>query len=252
MQNASCDRILEKIDLYFLRKEFDAAERHLLYWLESAKDTRNMRIEMLVRNELMGLYRKLGKKDEALQAADAALKSVKALHLEEQVGAATTYLNAATVYKAFSLSDQAIPLFENAKRIYERELSPDDRRMGGLYNNMALALVDVGAFRQARECYEMALSVMLKDENGAAEAAITYLNLANLAEAEKGLEEGEEEIGDYLDRAEELLDAHPARDGYYAFVCEKCASVFDYYGRFVYVQELERRQAACSERKTDA
>ena len=30
-------------------------------------------------------------------------------------------------------------------------------------------------------------------------------------------------------------------DGYYAFVCEKCASVFGYYGRFVYEGELLER-----------
>jgi hypothetical protein len=31
------------------------------------------------------------------------------------------------------------------------------------------------------------------------------------------------------------------RDGYYAFVCEKCASVFAYYGDFLYAEELEER-----------
>ena len=31
------------------------------------------------------------------------------------------------------------------------------------------------------------------------------------------------------------------RDGYYAFVCEKCAPVFGYYGYFLTEQELNRR-----------
>ena len=65
--------------------------------------------------------------------------------------------------------------------------------------------------------------------------------MASAAESEMGLLDADETIQIYLDKAEALLESHTERDGYYAFVCEKCASVFGYYGRFLYENELNER-----------
>ena len=237
----SIDRILAKLDEHLHKNDYEAAERHLSYWLAEAVANQDKRNELLMRNELMGLYRKLGRRDEALACADTALETVEHMGISHQVGAATTYLNAATVYKAFGMADRALPLFEHAKKVYERELEPTDSRLGGLYNNMALALVDLGKYSEADMLYRAAISVMQKNENGAPEVAITYLNMASAAEAELGLEGAAERIADYVERAETLLEEYPKRDGYYAFVCEKCATVFDYYGYFFYARELKAR-----------
>jgi tetratricopeptide (TPR) repeat protein len=237
----SVERILSKLDEHLGRNDYAAAERHLCYWLSEAEAGGDGRTELLVRNELMGLYRKTGRKDEALASADAALSAVKRMGIDEQVGAATTYLNSATVYKAFGMAEQSIPLFERARSIYERELDENDSRLGGLYNNMALSLIDLGRFSEAYELYSKAISVMERAEGGALEVAITYLNIASAKEAELGLLDADGEINLYLDKAEELLDANMSDDGYYAFVCEKCASVFGYYGRFLYEAELKER-----------
>ena len=237
----SIDRILEKLDEHLHKNDYESAERHLRYWLSEAVTNRDARTELTIRNELMGLYRKLGRRDEALECVDAALETVERMGISHQVGAATTLLNAATVYKAFGKADLALPLFERARSVYESELEPHDSRLGGLYNNMALALVDLGRYREADTLYRTAISVMQRAEGGALEVAITYLNMASAAEAEHGLEAAGEVISDYATRAEELLESYPKRDGYYAFVCEKCASVFDYYGYFFYAKELKRR-----------
>ena len=82
---------------------------------------------------------------------------------------------------------------------------------------------------------------MSQSKDGAPEMAITYLNMASAVEAELGLEEANERICALLEQAERLLEAHEKRDGYYAFVCEKCASVFSYYGYFYYANELTDR-----------
>ena len=82
---------------------------------------------------------------------------------------------------------------------------------------------------------------MSKHPDRDGEVAITYLNLATAAEREYGLVEGDEIIRSYLDIAENLLEHCKIRDGYYAFVCEKCASVFGYYGRFLYEKSLYDR-----------
>ena len=237
----SISRILERLDEYLGRNDYTSAERHLLYWLSESSGACDGRTELLIRNELMGLYRKLGREQDALNAANEALSKIEELGVAEQVGSATSYINAATVYKAFGRASDAIPLFERARIIYERELEGDDARLGGLYNNMALALVDLSRFSEASALYARALEVMRRADGGDLEVAITYLNMASAAEAECGLVDADERIQKYLDDAEAILDAHAKRDGYYAFVCEKCASVFGYYGRFFYENELKAR-----------
>ena len=237
----SISRILEKLDGHLGRNDYAAAERHLLYWLSESRGSCDGRTELLIINELMGLYRKLGRESDALEYAHAALSKIHELGVEDQVGSATAYLNAATVYKAFGRAADAIPLFERARTVYERELDDGDSRLGGLYNNTALALVDLGRFAEATELYGKAVAVMKRAAGGELEVAITYLNMASAAEAECGLLDADERIQSYLDGAEAILEAYEKRDGYYAFVCDKCASVFGYYGRFFYENELKER-----------
>lgn len=237
----SVDRILDRLDGYLNKNDYDSAERHLLYWLSEAQGGGDARTELLIRNELMGLYRKLGKKQQAIDVAQAAVNKITELNIGNQVGAATTFLNTATVYKAFDMADKALPMFERAKEIYERDLESDDSRLAGLYNNMALALVDLKDFARANELYEKALSITESSGKGALERAITYLNMASAAEAELGLIEADERIAELLKKSEALIEGHENRDGYYAFVCEKCASVFEYYGLFFYGKELKER-----------
>lgn len=237
----SIERVLERLDAYLHANDYSAAERHLKYWLDEARSVYDTRAELFMLNELMGLYRKTGRRDEALDCASIALAIVDSDGIVGSVTAATTYINVATVYKAFELSDKAIHLFEQAKDIYERSLDKGDARLGGLYNNMGLALTDLARFDEAESFYRKAIGVMESVDNGAGEVAITYLNLATMTEKKRGLVDGDEQIRAYLDIAESLLESHTRRDGYYAFVCEKCASVFGYYGRFVYEKTLYDR-----------
>ena len=139
------------------------------------------------------------------------------------------------------MAEHSLSVFERARAVYEKELDFGDDRLGGLYNNMGLTLVDLGRYAEARELYSKAIEIMQKTGEGDLEVAITYLNLASAAEAERGLVEADEMIQEYIEKAKAILEAHQKRDGYYAFVCEKCASVFGYYGHFLYEAELLER-----------
>jgi len=235
-------RVLEKLDEYLSRNDFSAAERHLAYWLAEAEHDEKGRLTVL--NEQIGLYRKLEREEEALRAIAAALALANKRY-PESVTAATTFLNAATAYKAFHRENEARPLYRRAREIYEALLSPEDERLGGLYNNMATAEED---FSKAEELYQKALAVMSKQEHGEAECAVTYCNLADLA-ASRFSEESEEKIEAYLKKAKELLDTETLpRDGAYAYICEKCASAFGYHGFFVWEAELKKRAEEIYER----
>ena len=90
---------------------------------------------------------------------------------------------------------------------------------------------------------------MKKAVRGNIEMAITYLNMASLTESEKGLLDGCEEIEECILKAKDLLEkSSKDTDGYYAFVCEKCASSFGYFGHFDYEKELLERARKIYER----
>ena len=236
------DRVLEKLDSLLRSNDYAAAKRLLQYWLSEAEYTGDNRGALLMENELMGLCRKLGEKEQALQYAQKALNQVGKMGIENNVGAATTYLNSATVCKAFGMPEDAINLFRRAQAIYERDLPPTDDRLGGLYNNMGLALVDLKQFRQAEEMYQKALAVMQSVPEKEPEQAITYLNMATAAETEYGLIPARPAIETLAQKAMDCMEIGKERtDGNYAFVCEKCATVFGYYGYEDYAAQLNDR-----------
>ena len=241
-------RILEKMNDYMSRRDYAGAERHLKYWLEEAKLGHDKGGELLIQNELIGHYRKTGNRDAAFKSADEALRLVRELEMEDTVSAGTTFVNAATAFHAFGESDRAVPLFEKAKTIFEATGASPEKR-GGLYNNMALALVALKQFDAALALYEDALRIMEDVPGGALEQAITCLNMADAKQAQLGAEEAEQAVFPLVDRAFELLNTPDLpRDGYYAFVCEKCAPSFSYYGYFLAANALKQRAEEIYER----
>ena len=236
------DRIEEKLREYEDRNDWPGVERHLQYWMAEARANGDERGQLMLHNELMGYYRKQGKREEALAHAEAAVHLIRKLGMENTVTAGTTWVNAGTVREAFGDPEGGIPCFEKARENYEKNLPPEDGRLGGLYNNMALALAGCGRYAEAEALFHRALTVMEKQENGELEQAITWLNLADAAEAALSPEEAEARTEGCLERAEKLLNAaHLPRNGYYAFVCEKCAPVFGHYGWFMTEAELLNR-----------
>ena len=239
-------RVIGKFDEYCARRDFSAAERHLDYWLAEARQTGDRRGEFSLQNERMGFYRKQGRREEAFAAAEAALALIA---VADPVAAATCHVNVGTVYDSFGKPGRAVPEFRAAQAGYEAELDPKDPRLGGLYNNMALALAGTGEYAEANALYQRALDIMEGTAYGPWEQAMTWLNLADAGAAEHGLEAAEETVQHCLERAEALLDDETiSRNAYYAFICEKCAPGFDYYGWFAYAAELRERAERYYER----
>ena len=242
-------RIVEKLDEYMSRRDYAGAERHLLYWMEEARLGRDLRGQLMLSNELIGHYRKTGNRDRALHFVDEALRLLGELDFEGSVSAGTTYVNAATACSAFGDNERALALFEKARAAYEACENVRPELLGGLYNNMALANQALGRYDEAFALYDRAMEQMGKLPGGALEQAITCLNMADAVAAQEGLEAGETRIFALLDRAWELLQDEAApRNGYYAFVCEKCAPSFAYYGYFLASDELQKEAARIYER----
>ncbi len=230
-------RILDKVDSLFDKNNYTEAGKLLAYWKDEAVALKDKQGELTIQSELVGFYRKQNDREKGLAAAERALALVDELEQGEMASGATIVLNCATAYQAFGMAEKGLPLYARAEAVYKKVLPQRDARFGGLYNNMALALVDLGEYRQAAKAYEQALAVMMQVPRGEAESAITYINLAYLYEAM-----GEEDrIGSCLEKAYTLLQSENLpRYGYYAFVLEKCAPAFCDFGDTAVYEQLKK------------
>ena len=233
-------RIAEKLEEHMSRRDYAGAERHLLYWLDEARLGHDLRGELFLCNELIGHYRKNQERENAMRFIDRALELLPLLRLEDTLTAGTTLINAATACSVFGEDERALSLFRQAQAIYESRSDVSAQQLGGLYNNMGVVLTSLGHFSEAHALYDLAMERMAQARNGALEQAITCLNRADTVAEERGTEAGEAEITALLDQAWELLQTEGLpRNGYYAFVCEKCAPGFSYYGYFAAAAELK-------------
>jgi len=235
-------RVTSKLDEYLDKQDWSAAERHLDFWMQEAILGNDTRARFSIENEIMGLKRKLGKKDEALAAAKRALELGEELNNTDTVGGATVFVNCGTVFEAFGLPEEAVAMYQRAQNVYEKNLKNDSPKLGGLYNNMAMALALCGKYDEAFKYYHKAIDVMGRVQYGQIEQALSYLNLADAYQAKLGPLDAAEDTERCLNKAEELLDSPDLpRSGYYAFMASKCIESFRYHGYFFYANELERR-----------
>ena len=236
-------RIIDKIDEMFEKDDTQGVKRVLEYWESEAKALHDTRGLLEILSEEIGLYRKLGEKENGLRAVDEALAILCCQGSCSSVGDATIYLNCATTMKAFGKAEDAMQYYQIAKEQYEKSLPKDDYRLAGLYNNYATALCDLKRFDEGEKCYEKAIEI-LQEKGGYGELAVSYVNLAHLVydRANEQNKECDEQIDELLDKAMECLDdAALVRGGNYAFICSKCASAYGFFGRFLDKAELERR-----------
>ena len=242
-------RILDRLDTYMSHRDYEGAEHHLLYWMEEAKRGHDLRGQLLVCNELIGHYRKTLQRDSAFRYADLALSLLQEMDFETSISAGTTFVNIATAYSAFGEYEKALMLFRRAQLIYEASPHTPSHLLGGLYNNMALVCQAMGSYEDAFRLYDSAMETMSKVPGGVLEQAITCLNRADAVAAQNGLEAGEARIYSLLDQAYDLLMSNSVEhNGYYAFVCEKCAPTFSFYGYFAVAEELQSEARKIYER----
>lgn len=238
--------VIRQLDRLLEQNRADEAETHLEAWLERAAEMGDWRARLTILNELMGFHRSSGKKEKGLSASAEGIRLVRDHGMERTVTGGTTFLNAATTMKAFGVTEEALPYYGEAERIFNRLLEPGDYRFAGLYNNLALAWTDMGQYEKAESYYRRAMAVLKELPGSEMELAVTWVNLACLYEKkETDLSRREERTGDCLNRALACLDGPDCkRDGYYAFTCTKCAPTFGHFGYFLAERELKRRAEA--------
>lgn len=239
--------VISKLDGYFSKNDMVGAGRLLEYWQGEAVSLRDKRGELSIVNEMLGFYRKMLDKEKGLASVSRSIELVALLGISEEVSGATVLLNAATTLKAFGEAERAVGIYADVLSVYSEKLDAGDARLGGFYNNYALALTDLGRYEDAHDCYEKALGIMKNAEGGIIDCAATYVNMAHLFEAWHGAEC--EDIEKNILNALEIINGEDApRDSYYAFVLSKCAPSFEYFGFFADAHEMKERSDKIYER----
>ena len=240
-------RISEKVDELMGRKQYKAAEDLLKYWVGEATQNGDDQGLFMVYNEMMGYYRKVGKKEEAYDVVEKAMGMLKDLGYTDSVSGATCYVNAATVYTVFEDYERALGLFRKAGVIYEKNPLHNEYKLASLYNNSATALTPLGRYAEAEENYQKAIEVLQTIENGELEIATSYLNRIDILLSQG--KTNDPRIEEFLEKAQEYLDKENVeRDSYYSYVADKCVGIYDYFGWFRYANELRERIKEIDER----
>ncbi len=232
------ERIARLDALYNAGREKEAGEL-LERSRAEARELGDWRGELSMLSEMMGHYRRGMEAQKGLQAVEDGLALIREHRLGSTVSGATVMLNAATTMKCFGQADRSLPVFRHVARVYGENLSPEDYRFAGLYNNMALSYADVGDFANAERHFQLALRGIARCPNPENETAVTLCNLAELYDKQ---DPEDERIGECMEKAWENLNAAGLpRDGYHAFTVSKCIPSFDYFGYFLYAEELRQR-----------
>lgn len=214
--------IIARSDELFNAEQSSAVGEHLRFWLNEARKMGDKKGELSLLNELMGHYRMARDEVRGLESVREGVALAEELGVSRTPAAGTIFLNAATALHSFGKVAEALELYERCSAIYEEHLAPNDPLRAGLYNNMAAAFMEEGAFKAAENSYLQALD-LLKEIHNVCDAAVTCLNLAQLYRKQG---EDQELVESMVMCAYDYFNTPGEREGYYAHTCRKCAPGF--------------------------
>ena len=157
------------------------AEPYLLQALDEARRLNDDAGQLTVINELLGFYRSQGRHDDNLPLVTESLDLAKRMGLEGSDAWTTTLINAATAMRAAAKYDDAERLYREALESAEKTLSPTDRRLAALHNNLSILYSETNRYEPAEQELRKALHILESSSVNAAEdvdVASTHTNLA--------------------------------------------------------------------------
>ena len=227
MEKIQIDKIIGELDSFFAINDMEGAGLHLEKWEKIAREANDLHAEITIQSEMMGYYRKVQNRVRGLHSVERGIYLVRECGLDNTVSGATVILNGATTMKAFGQAEEALPFYREAREVYERELDRKDCRLAGLYNNMALAMVDLKKFGEAERLYLSALEVLSGNTEGLLDSGVTYCNMAHMYEDMGDMNNAEKSMGEALLA---ICDTEIADSPYKAYVFSKCAPSFTHFG----------------------
>lgn len=157
------------------------AEPYLLQSMDDAENARDDAGLLTVLNETMGFYRSQGRYEDNQWIVQRSIELALRMRLEGTEAWTTTLINAATSMRAAGRYDQAEDLYHQAVDSAAVTLSPNDRRLAALHNNLSMLYSETGRPEQAERELEEALRVLEAssvDPSKDVDIAATHTNIA--------------------------------------------------------------------------
>lgn len=250
------DKFLAGLDAIFDAHE--ASTKAGPYLEQAAVDAENAGDDaglLTVLNETMGFYRSQGKHKENQWIIQRALELAAKMGIEGTDAWTTTLINAATGQRAAGNYDQAEDLYHMALDSAARTLSPTDRRLAALHNNLSMVYSETNRNDKAESELREALRILEQsspDASSDLDVASTNTNLALVLLAEKNLAEADRHATHAL---EIYRTGHLEHSAHYASALAGAAQVRFAAGDYAAATDLYRRSLAvideCYGRDTD-
>ncbi len=222
-------RVIDMLDRHYAKNDLVLCEKHLRYWIKECAMLEDLRSELSLWNEMIGLCRRLNDAELAFWALDRITALIDILHLNNTVSCATIFLNMATTYKHFGKSEEALALYQMVENTYNGTLPIYSYEYAALYNNKAASLIGIGRYEEAMKLLLNALDVLEHCPKARIDQVISYGNLAQLVWEWRG---DRRQAEAYLDMAWDIICAPDIlHDGKYAFVCAKSSEVYALLGK---------------------
>ena len=157
------------------------AEPYLLQAMDDAENAGDDAGLLTVLNETMGFYRSQGRHEDNQWIVQRSIELALRMRLEGTEAWTTTLINAATSMRAAGRYNQAEDLYHQAIDSAKTTLSPTDRRMAALHNNLSMLYSETGRPEQALHELEAALRVLEAasvDPSNDIDIAATHTNIA--------------------------------------------------------------------------
>lgn len=212
------------------KESLDNAYAYMMDIAIKAMNENNDEILLFILNELIGYYRVTTKITEGVKIANQLINIIYTKNLENSLAGATSYLNIATMYRAFDQLDKALPLYQKTEKIYQI-LPRHDVRLSAFYNNYSLFYMELKEYKRAIELGEKALS-LIKETNNKAEEAVSYTNLAQMYLAINQIEKAKQ----FVKKGIELFDNYTINDSHYfsaLATLSQCYSVEEDYDKAI-------------------
>ncbi len=162
---------LKKLDRMYGQARLKEAEEALLQWLKEALVEKDTGAELVIYNELEGLYRTTKRAEEAVRISKKAIRLAERMGLAGTAIYGTTLLNAATANRAVGNLEAALGLYQDSADIF-RSLGKDGGyEMASLYNNISHIYQAQGKHEQALVSLEQALALVTATLSAAGELA---------------------------------------------------------------------------------
>jgi len=159
----------------------DRAAPFILEALARAEALGDDGARLSIMNELLGLYRSLGRHDEGALVARDALALADDMGLAGTDAYATTLINVATAHRAAGRHAEALEVYSEALAVSRVTMGEGDRRLAALHNNLSILHGDMGDKRRANEELDAALAILTAtstDPGSDLDIATTLTNLS--------------------------------------------------------------------------